>query len=143
MRSLAIILILLFSQQALAGTLKNISEAKEMSDRMMKHFLNEEFTQGLNIAKKYWPLSPVEIDNLANQIKLQWGIVKQRFGNPIGYEFIKEERIGKSFARFYYLQKFEKHAIYWVFTYYKPKTRWIINGITFKDNLDPLFSEKR
>ena len=108
----------------------------------MQYFLKAEFVEGLNIAKVYWPLPPVEIDNLANQIITHWAIVKQRFGKPTGMEFIQEERLGKSFVRFYYLHKFENHAIYWRFTYYKPKNEWKINGITFKDNLEFLFAPK-
>jgi len=108
----------------------------------MQHFVREEFIKGLDIAKAHWPLPPVEIDGLANQIKTQWSIVRQRFGKPAGIELIKEERIGTSFVRFYYLHKFENHAIYWRFTFYKPKKIWKINGITFKDDLDFLFMPK-
>lgn len=143
MRALVVILILLLSQPLYAEDLKNLSEVKSLSKKMMEMFIREDFKGGLDIAKKYWPLSPVEIDNLANQIQLQWSVVKQRFGNTIGYEFIKEEKIGNSFVRFFYLQKFEKHAIYWIFTYYRPKNRWIINQISFKDDLDPLFEHKQ
>ena len=143
MRALRIVLILFFvAQTASAATLKDISETKSLSDKIMQHFLKAEFVKGLNIAKAYWPLPPVEIDGLANQINTQWSIVQQRFGESTGMEFIKEERLGKSFVRYYYLHKFLNHAIYWRFTYYKPETEWKINGITFKDNLESLFLPK-
>lgn len=35
----------------------------------MDHFVKAEFQEGLNLAKKYWPIPEVEIDGLANQIK--------------------------------------------------------------------------
>ena len=108
----------------------------------MQHFLKSEFVKELDVAKAYWPLNPVEIDGLANKINTQWSIVQQRFGKPTGTEFIKEERLGTSFVRFYYLHKFENHAIYWKFTFYKPKNEWKINSITFKDNLEILFVPK-
>ena len=142
MRAWIIVLVLFMVQPVYAGALKEISETKSLSNKIMQHFVKEEFTKGLNIAKTYWPLPPVEIDGLANQINTQWSVVRNRFGNPTGMEFIKEERIGKSFVRFYYLHKFENHAIYWRFTFYKPKKEWKINGITFKDDLDSLFMPK-
>ena len=142
MRAWIIVLVLFMVQPVYAGALKEISETKSLSNKIMQNFVKEEFTNGLNIAKAYWPLPPVEIDGLANQINTQWSVVRNRFGNPTGMEFIKEERIGKSFVRFYYLHKFENHAIYWKFTYYKPKNEWKINGITFKDDLDSLFVPK-
>ena len=139
---IAIVLIIIVAQSASAASLKEISETKSLSNKIMQHFLKAEFVEGLDIAKAYWPLPPVEIDGLANQINTQWSIVKQRFGNPTGMELIKEERLGKSFVRFYYLHKFENHAIYWKFTYYKPTDRWKVNGITFRDDLEFLFVPK-
>ena len=142
MRAWIIVLMIIVTQSASAASLKDISETKSVSNKIMQHFLKAEFVEGLDMAKAYWPLPPVEIDGLANKINTQWGLVQQRFGRPTGIEFIQEERLGKSFVRFYYLHKFENHAIYWKFTYYKPKNEWKINGITFQDNLEFLFVPK-
>ena len=87
---------IIVAQSASAASLKDIAETKSLSNKIMQHFLKAEFVEGLNIAKTYWPLPPVEIDGLANKINTQWSIVQQRFGKPTGIEFIKEERLGKS-----------------------------------------------
>ena len=134
-----VILTFLLVQPAFAAPLQDVSEAKSLSKEIMQHFVKAEFVKGLEIAKAYWPLPPVEIDGLANQINTQWSVVQQRFGEATGMEFIQGERLGESFVRFYYLHKFENHAIYWRFTFYKPKNEWKVNGITFQDNLDFLF----
>ena len=125
MRTWLIILIFVMIQSASAVPIKDISETKPLA-----------------IAKAYWPLPPVEIDGLANQINTQWSIVNQRFGEPTGIEFIREERLGKSFVKYYYLHKFENHAIYWKFVFYKPVDKWKINSIVFEDNLDFLFVQQ-
>lgn len=142
MRAWVIVLMIIVAQSASAASLKDISETKSLSNKIMQHFLKAEFAEGLDMAKAYWPLPPVEIDGLANKINTQWSLVQQRFGKPTGMEFLQEERLGESFVRFYYLHKFENHAIYWKFTYYKPKNEWKINGITFQDNLEILFVPK-
>ena len=143
MKTLIITVLFLFmAQSASAEPLKDIQETKLLSDRIMQYFLKDEFVEGLDLAKSHWPLPPVEIDGLANNINTQWSVVRQRFGKPTGLELLKEERLGESFVRFYYLHKFENHAIYWRFTYYKPDNIWKINGITFKDDLDFLFEKK-
>ncbi len=140
MRVLLTVLVLLFVVQSVnADGLKSEAETKAMSDKIMQHFVKEEFKTGLGIAKTYWPLPVVEIDSLANTINTQWGIVRNRYGNPTGTEFIRQESIGKSFLRYYYLHKFENHAIYWRFTFFKPNNVWKVNGITYKDELDFLF----
>ena len=140
MRTLTIIFALFLGAQTVyADTLKDVSETKSLSSEIMQYFLKEEFVKGLDKAKAYWPLPPVEIDGLANQINTQWTLVKQRFGESTGIEFIREERLGDSFTRYFYLHKFENHAIYWSFTYYKPKSGWLINSVNFQDNLEFLF----
>ena len=142
LRVWAIVLMIIAAQSASGASLNEISDTKSLSHKIMQHFLKSEFVEGLNIAKAHWPLPPVEIDGLANKINTQWSMVQQRFGKPTGIEFIKEERLGKSFVRFYYLHKFENHAIYWKFTYYKAKNKWKVNGITFRDDLEFLFVPK-
>lgn len=143
MKTWVFIFTLLFSQVITAAPLKDVAETKTLSNTIMQHFLKEEFDKGLNIAKAYWPLPPVEIDSLANQINTQWSVVQQRFGKPTGIELVSEESIGQSFVRYYFLHKFENHAIYWKFTYYRPNNEWKINGITFQDDLDFLFVPKK
>ncbi len=134
---------LMLGHTASTDSLKDVAETKLLSEKIMEYFLKAEFVQGLGIAKAYWPLPPAEIDNLANQINTQWAVVRQRFGNTTGMEFVEEEQLGQSFVRSYFLHKFDSHAIYWQFTYYKPKTEWKINGITFKDELETLFVPTR
>jgi len=138
-RIVFVLLILSICNVGYSEPIRTVLETKTLSDKVMQYFLKAEFTKGLSLAKKHWPLPPVEIDNLANTIETQWVVVKQRFGKPTGIEYIKSEKLGDSFIRYYYLHKFENHAIYWRFTYYKPKAEWKVNGITFKDSLDFLF----
>jgi hypothetical protein len=127
------------SNLALAGGFKTEQEVRSFTDKLMNHFIKADFQGGLNSAKQYWPLPEVEIDGMANKIKQQWPIVDQRFGKAIAKEFVKEKRIGKSFLRYYYLHKFEKHSIYWQLDFYKPREEWQINQITFRDMLDSLY----
>jgi hypothetical protein len=138
MKSIGILLFLL-STLTFADGLQKSKDTKVLADEMVEHFSKKEFKQGLALAKAYWPLPPVEIDSLANQISTQWPIVDQRFGETTGYEFVQEERIGKSFIRYYYLHKFQNHAIYWQLTFYKPLDKWLVNGVTFQDSLEILF----
>ena len=137
--TLVIILLSLVSGLAHAEGFKSKNETKVYAEKLMDHFVKTEFEKGLNDAKKYWPIPEVEIDGMKNQINLQWPIIDQRFGKPISKEFIKEKNIGESFVRYYFLQKFEKHSIYWQIDFYKARELWKVNSILFLDNLEPLF----
>jgi hypothetical protein len=119
--------------------IKYIQHPQEVSDKIMQYFVKSDFDKGLRIAKEYWVLSDREIDRLETQIERQWRTINKRFGLSLDMEFIKTQKLGDSFIRYYYLQKFENHAIYWSFTFYRSKGMWQINEIIFKDDLDSLF----
>lgn len=139
MKYLSLVFCLIFSAPSIANTLNNTSETREFAQELVTLFANEKFSEALNKSKKYWPLPEVEIDNMANKITMQWPVIQQRFGKAIGTELVKEQRIGNSFHRYYFLHKFENHAIYWRFDFYKAKENWKINRIVFKDDLDTLY----
>lgn len=133
------LILVLISSLSLAEDMSTSKQTRDLSNKMIEMFANKQFKEGLALAKPYWPLPEVEIDGLANQIATQWPIVDQRFGQSTGYEFVREEKIGESFTRYYYLHKFQNHAIYWQFTFYKPKDTWVVNGVQFLDSLDILY----
>jgi len=115
------------------------AEARKLADKAMNLFKDEKFAEGYEILKPYWPLPSVEIDNLANQTNTQWPMVRQRFGTSLASEFIREKRAGASFFQYTYLQKFQRHAVRWIFVFYKPEDRWFINAVSFDDGVNQLF----
>jgi hypothetical protein len=123
---------------ALGESFANLAEARKVSDLAVSLFREEKIVEGYGILKPYWPLPPVEIDNLANQTNMQWPMVRQRFGAAVGTEFVRERKVGESIAEYVYLQKFQHHAIRWVFIFYKPQDRWFMNSVSFDDNIRSL-----
>lgn len=119
--------------------LTTTADARKLADKAVALFQQEKFAQGYAALKPYWPLAEVEIDSLANQTTTQWPVVKQRFGASIGHEFISEKSVGKSFIQYIYIQKFERHAVRWLFTFYKPKDQWIVNACSFDDTISAFF----
>lgn len=139
LKLLTIAIALLLSLPSLASGFKTEKEARSFSDSLIDSFVANKFQEGVDSAKPYWPIPPVEIDGMANQMAQQWPMIANRFGKSLEKEFIKKERIGQSFVRFYYLHKFEKHAIYWQVDFYKPQNEWKINSMRFLDSLDFLY----
>jgi hypothetical protein len=139
MKIVVSIIFCLISFQVNADRFLTEGQAQNFAESAMDSFVNGEFSKGVNLAKPYWPIRPVEVDGMANQLAQQWPMFEQRFGRSLGYEFLKSESIGDSFVRFYYLHKFQNHAIYWVFSFYNPSEGWNINSIKYLDNLEVLF----
>ena len=122
-----------------AKNLSSPNDTKALADEMVSHYINKEFTEGMAAAKPHWPLPQVELDNLIKTIEKQRPIVDKHFGQAVDSELVHEQKIGDSFLRYYYLHKFKNHAIYWKITFYKPEANWVVNGVSFKDNLDILY----
>lgn len=127
---------------AMAESFSNLAEARKVADKAVALFKEEKMVEGYAVLKPYWPLPPVEIDGLANQTNTQWPVVKQRFGISLGTEFIQERKAGQSLAQLIYLHKFQRHALRWVFVFYKPDDRWVINAVSFDDSIGTLFDTK-
>lgn len=137
---LSILFLLAFSAVAVSDDLAGLADTRKVSDKAVSLFKDEKFAEGYGILKRYWPLPPVEIDNLVNQTQTQWPTVKQRFGTSIAVEFVRETKVGASLVQYTYLQKFENHAIRWTLTFYRPRDRWVINSVSFDDEIYTLFA---
>lgn len=139
---IAVSCLLFLSFQANADSFANLTEARKLADSAVALFKDEKMVEGYNALKPFWPLAPVEIDSLANQTATQWPLVKQRFGTSLSTEFIVETKAGQSLAQLVYLHKFERHALRWVFAFYKSADKWLINSVSFDDSIGQLLQMK-
>jgi hypothetical protein len=140
MKRLLLVLLLLFSSTALhAQTLKIEADTLAVANKLMDTAMTQTPDKAFAILKPYWPLDPAEIDGLASNAKLQWQMIETRFGKPIGYELVATERIGSSFVRYIFLQKFERHALRWQVGFYRPKDVWLTNQFAFDDKVQALY----
>jgi len=136
---LTLFLLLLAPCAAFPADFANLNEARRMAEQAVGLFSEEKFVEGYDLLKPYWPLPAAEVDNMANQTLQQWPVIKARFGASLGVEFVSQTDVGNSLSQVIILQKFQNHAIRWVFVLYKPQKRWMINGVFFDDQLKELF----
>lgn len=142
MKSILLVLALLAtSAPILAADLRSEADTLSVANRLMDIAMKQSPDAAFATLKPYWPLDPAEIDGLASGAKLQWQMIESRFGNPVGYELIRTEHIGKSFVRYVYLQKFEKHALRWRISFYRSRDAWMTNNFSFDDQVESLYIE--
>jgi len=138
-----LIIVLLMTQTASAETIKDVPGTRSLSDKIVHLFLKEKFDKGMTLSKQYWSMPSFELDRLASQLNSQWPPMKKNYGEPVGMEFVKATKINDTFVKYYYLHKFQNHAIYWMITFYKPAKAWKLNGITFKSDTSILFETEK
>jgi hypothetical protein len=68
--------------------------------------------------------------------------VLPQLGKIIGYEILREEKLGTSLVRLVYLLKSERHPSVWEFYFYKPRNAWFVSQVRFSDQFDWLDAKR-
>ena len=122
-----------------ATPLKSEADTKKLADNFMQLVGKGSYSEAFNLMKPEWPLPVAEIDNLEYKTESQLKMAAERFGKLVGYEYIQSNRIGESYVRYVYIQKFTKHATRWMVVFYRPLDEWKINLIVWDDKPHTLF----
>jgi hypothetical protein len=134
------LLLALAAGGASADDLASPAEARALADRAVALLQQEKLDDAYGAVKPYWPVNVAELDGALADTHAQWPVVRANFGSPLAAEFVREVRAGSSLVRYVYLQKFERHAIVWLFTFYRPADRWILSSLSFSDDLEAMLS---
>jgi len=113
--------------------------AVALSDRIMQGVSTGAIREALAIAVPHAVLTQEQIDSLIKQIEEQQPTMATRFGASLGYELLRNDTVGGSLQRTVFLQRFDKHAMMWMFLWYRSKDGWILNNISYVDNMALLF----
>ena len=114
------------------------TDLKKNSEDIMRLLVKEEYNKAFNEVRKICPLPGMEIDSLEIQTIKQLSIVKERFGRSIDFILAEEKETVNTFVRFIYIIKYERHVTRWVFIYYKPRNKWILNSFKWDDDVNSL-----
>ena len=123
------------SYQAISNELGCKSVCKDVMIALENNKVNKAF----DILSRYWLFGSLELNKLqANTISQIKGI-KPRFGKITGSEYIKKETVTNTLIKYTYLLRFERHALRWMFTFYKPNSKWLLNSFQWDDKIQLLF----
>lgn len=135
---LAAMLLLAGSWAAAADSFPTVEATRIFADECADAFGTGDYDAAFKLASKYWIFPISEMENLKAVTIKQLNMVRQRFGNPIGAEFIKKEQAGDSLIRYSYLIKHERHALRLIITVYSPKDIWLLNAFSWDDEIADL-----
>ena len=87
------------------------------------------------------PSAPGAVELAATQSEsgLRAPVMVERNGNSVGFELVREIKLGSSLARYVYLHKFEKSVLRWQFDWYRAADHWRIVYFNFDDKARDLF----
>ena len=128
LRLCVIITLIVSSRFALAESTATPDELRMVTDQVMEHVGAGDIVGGLKLLKPFTIVPDAEYEAMVGQAKLQLPVMKARFGEQLGYEFLKADVIGQSLIRYTYIDKFARHATRWLFYCYKGKAGWVVDS---------------
>ncbi len=139
MKYLYTLLFILLSPYTMADELRSLGDVRSLTKNVMNLVENGESLKGVQLIKPYLTVPETEFDLLLANLRQQKPVMDRRFGKTVGIEFISEQSIGKSLIKITYIQKFQQHAMRWMFYYYKPKDTWVMSTFKTDDDIKLLF----
>jgi len=110
-------------------------ELQSIADAFMKGFSTGQLFTAFSEIQKFTPWPPEEFDAIKKQTSQQIAMLKPRYGDFIGYEFVEAKRPSPSVTKLLYLAKCENHALRCTFIFYRPKDKWFLNMFKWDDKL--------
>lgn len=140
MKSLVLLaLSLLASCNAFAAELATPDAAVALTNQIMERVAAGDMQGGMNLAKPYTTIRSEDLDDILSRYDTGMPIAAKRIGKSIGYEIVRNNSFGGSLAQVVYLQRFEKSAVVWQFVLYRGSNGWLLNSITFADDISAAF----
>ncbi len=140
MRDLALFLLLMLSPSAaMTEELKDSTAAVALAEKVVQKTSTGDVRDGLELARPYLEIPSSQFDVLLGQVEMQAPVQATRYGKSIGYELLRKDTVGDSLIRIVYIQKFERHAVAWIFYFYKPKNDWLLAELSYSDAISGAF----
>jgi hypothetical protein len=89
------------------------------------------------------PLSVVPASNFElfeAQFNSQLGTSLQRYGSAIGYELVREDKLGDNLLRYTFLVRHEKAPMRWMLVFYRAEKGWVVTDFKFDGNTTAFFA---
>ena len=134
-----LVVMLTLAGTARADTLESVDDVRALVQRAMDHVLEGNTYIAFNLMKPYFPFGDDELTDLMLKTVEQRKSFLERYGKTVGIVLVDERMVAETILRITYLEKFERHIIRWVFTFYRPDDRWIVNSILWNDRMNDLF----
>ena len=127
------------SATAQSQFLGGATEVRKMADGIMGSVAAGNYDGAWSQMKPYTVVPAAEFDVFTAQFSSQLPNILQRYGTPLGSEFVREEKAGESLLRLVYLAKYQKTGMRWFFVFYRGEKGWVLSDFKFDGNLVAVF----
>ncbi len=125
-----------------AQTLGSTEAARKLTDDVLNTIIAGNIKAGFALLKPHVTSERVaDFETGLDTIVAQISTIERQFGKTIGKEFLREKALGESLYEVVQLQKFEQHAAYWRFIFYRPRDgKWVLSNFNMSTQIEALFN---
>jgi hypothetical protein len=125
---------------ARADTFKTDAELKPFGDRVMSAVAGAGLPAAVAVMRPYVVISETELQNALLKMQAQREQMGPRYGKTTGFEYIGTKRLGQSLLRLTYIERTERHALPWMFHFYRTANGWVLTSFIANDLSSELFN---
>jgi hypothetical protein len=137
-----LVIALMFPSIVHGAGLKDEGAARALVDKAMAMLAKNDAKGAIESFAPYWTLPRAEVDVAVSKIVEQRKLLPGRFGKGVGVQFVEQKTVAGTLLRIVYLEKFENHAIRWIFLFYRPRSEWQFNFFNFDDKIHEMFEQE-
>jgi hypothetical protein len=125
---------------ARADTLKSEADLRPFADKVMAALVASGIKGAFAVMGPYVVIPQTELQSAMLTSQAQRDQYGARFGKTTGFEYLGQKKVGQSLVRLTYIEKTEKHAMPWHFTFYRTNSGWVLNSFLWNDQVSQLFN---
>lgn len=114
-------------------------EVKAYCETVMNMLMKGKTKEAFDLLGTEWIYDVAEVQKAREQSEREQAVLKERFGQAVGIQLVKEEAVTGVGLRYTYIIRYEKAPIRWQFNFYKPGNRWLLNGFKWDNSFEALF----
>ena len=126
--------------QTYEGEQASLAHARELAVAVMTRIAAGDDRGALELLRPALPVKKEEFDSTRDRTLETRATFDARFGKPVGFELLREERVSNLLIRLTYAEKRTKSMLRWQFTFYRPGVEWRLIQFNWDDNVPALFT---
>lgn len=122
-----------------AEELSDTTPVAQLAEQAAALIGSDKVSEAFEALRPFYPIPKHEIDRIIYKLEQERPQVAAGLGRSLSMERVGVQILGDSFLRHVFLEKHEKHAVVWVFTFDRPKQGWIVNDVGPTPHFEGLF----
>jgi hypothetical protein len=121
---------------AQSRALESTEAARKASDGIISALAADSSSSALKELRPLSVIPSADFDVFEAQFNSQQANLLRQFGNPSGYEFLREDRLRSRLIRFQSLVFHEKAPLRWNIVFYRSEKGWVISHFCIRRQCD-------